>query len=66
MFIICCVPSQILCFGKLCKELRKYLYYRNGGLSDFHKLAVTVLNEKHEQMSSKAIQYKVFKKYDFQ
>ena len=35
------------------------------GLSDFHKLAVTVLNEKHERMSSKVIHYRDLKKYDY-
>ena len=29
------------------------------GLSDFHKLVVTVRNEKHERMSPKVIQYRV-------
>ena len=65
MFIICCVPAQIICLGKFCKELRKHLSYRNGPFSDFHKLAVTVLNEKHERMSSKVIQYRDLKKYDY-
>ena len=34
------------------------------GLSDFHKLVVTVLNEKHERMSPKVIQYRNYRKFD--
>ena len=35
------------------------------GLSDFHKLAVTVPNEKHERMPPKVTQYRVYKKCDY-
>ena len=35
------------------------------GLSDFHKLVVTVLNEKYERMPPKAIQYIDHKKFDY-
>ena len=35
------------------------------GLSDFHKLVVTVLNEKHERMPPKVIQYRNYKKFDY-
>ena len=34
------------------------------GLSDFHKL-VTVLNEKHERMPAKVIQYRDYRKFDY-
>ena len=34
-------------------------------LSDFHKLVVTVLNEKHEWMPPKVIQYRNYKKFDY-
>ena len=34
-------------------------------LSDFYKLAVTVLNEKHERMSPKVMQYRDYKKFDY-
>ena len=34
------------------------------GLSDFNKLVVMVLNEKHERMLPKVIQYRVYKKFD--
>ena len=34
-------------------------------LSDFHKLVVTVLNEKHERMPPKFIQYRNYKKFDY-
>ena len=35
------------------------------GLSDFHKLVVTVLNEKHERMPPKVIQHRDYKKFDY-
>ena len=35
------------------------------GLSDFHKLVVTVLNEKHERMPPKVIQYRNYRKFDY-
>ena len=35
------------------------------GLSDFHKLVVTVLNEKHERMPPKVMQYRNYKKFDY-
>ena len=35
------------------------------GLLDFHKLVVTVLNEKHERMPPKVIQYRAYKKSDY-
>ena len=35
------------------------------GLSHFHKLVVTVLNEKHERMPPKVIQYRDYKKFDY-
>ena len=35
------------------------------GLSDFYKLVVTVLNEKHERMPSKIIQYRDYKNFDY-
>ena len=35
------------------------------GLSDFHKLVVTVLNEKHERMPPKVIQYINYRKFDY-
>ena len=35
------------------------------GLSDFHKLVFTVLNEKHEQVPPKVIQYWDYKKFDY-
>ena len=35
------------------------------GLSDFHKLVVTVLNEKHERMPPKIIQYRNYRKFDY-
>ena len=34
-------------------------------LSDFHKLVVTVTNEKHERMPLKVIQYRNYKKFDY-
>ena len=35
------------------------------GFSDFHKLVVTVLNEKHERMPPKITQYRDYKKFDY-
>ena len=35
------------------------------GLSDFYKLVVTVLNEKHERMPPKVRQYRNYKKFDY-
>ena len=35
------------------------------GLSDFNKLVVTVLNEKHERMPPKVIQYRNYRKFDY-
>ena len=35
------------------------------GLSDFHKFVVTVLNEKHERMPPKVIQYRNYRKFDY-
>ena len=35
------------------------------GLSDFHKLVVPVLNEKHERMPPKVIQCRNYKKFDY-
>ena len=40
------------------------MFYRNG-LSDFHKLVPTVLNEKHERMPPKVIEYRDCKKFDY-
>ena len=34
------------------------------GLSHFHKLVVTVLNEKRERMPPKVLQYRDYKKFD--
>ena len=34
------------------------------GFSDFHKLVVTVLNDKHERIPPKIIQYRDYKKFD--
>ena len=35
------------------------------GLSDFHNLVVTVLNEKHERLPPKVMQYRNYKKFDY-
>ena len=35
------------------------------GLSDFHKLVVTVLNEKHERMPPKVMQHRNYRKFDY-
>ena len=35
------------------------------GLSHFHKLVATVLNEKHERMLPKVIQYRDYKKFEY-
>ena len=35
------------------------------GLSDFHKLVATILNEKHERMPPKVVQYRNYKKFDY-
>ena len=35
------------------------------GSSNFHKLVVTVLNEKHKRMPPKVIQYRDYKKIDY-
>ena len=34
------------------------------GFSDFHKLVVAVLNEKHERIPPKVIQYRDYEKFD--
>ena len=43
----------------------KSAYAIEMGLLNFHKLVVTIQNEKHEPETSRVIQYKDYKKFDY-